>query len=212
MAQNWDQIGRDFSQKYTGTFIRAKIDDKWEVVFVQEVVPGSPPTLILKNSKFGEIKLNYDTNFELSFEFPKLGYFLHERRAVIFMRHYLRQFRKGIHTHTANFSCPYAMFSLRCGASLNEDLVKSSFEPRSSLSLKAAFQKIKDENLLSVPITDEMALGIHPFKDTLLLWYLSTPIAEYIPVDDRLFLREKVFTQEVTDYFRNVEDQNVQIV
>ncbi len=212
MAQNWDQIGRDFAQKYLNTFIRAKVTGKWEVVFVQEVILGNPPVLLLKNSTFGDIKLNYDTNFELSFEFPKLGYFLHERRAVIFMRQYLRQFRKGIHVHTTNFDCPYAMFIISCQAYLNEELVKSAFESRSLLSLKKAFQKLKDENLLSVPVTNEMALGIHPFKDTLLLWYLSTPIAEYIPLDDRLILREKVFTQEVTDYFRNIEDQNVQII
>lgn len=212
MAQNWEQIGRDLAQKYNNTYIRLKWDGEWEVVYVREVLPGKPPVLVLYNSKFGELQLNYNTNFELSFEFPQLGYFFHDKTACIIVRGYNRQYRRGICEQTARLSSPYYKLGIYNSPELSEQSLISSFKKRDVLALDDAAHKIQENDSLSIPLTNELAVGLHPTKDSFLLWYLNIPVAEYFPEIKVIHLREKVFAQELTDYFNEVRVYNVEIV
>ena len=202
MAFNWDQITKDFQQKYQETFIRVKVAEEFEVFYVSRIFRGSPPYMTIHNKKWGELCLNYVTDFEISFDYPEIGMFNFSKgAALLFARQYQRQWKRGISENTAIVECPYGMFGVGNGVLITASVLEDAFKERVVLSLANATERL-DDKVLSVCLTNSLSLG-HDTRenDGYLLWYLTAPIAE-INQRKEITVKELVFTQEIKDYLR----------
>lgn len=198
MPFNWEQITNDFRQKFEHTFIRVKIKEDFEVFFVEQVQYADPPFLILRNKNRGELQLNYDTDFELNFEFPAVGLFDFNGRSYCFVRQYQRQFKRGVCNSTALILSPYAIF-FRSNIGMATDVLQAAFNTPSDRNLDQVLPL--SDSVLSVRLNNHFFVGQDVRKQpTYLFWYMNSVIGEVI--DNKVILHELQFKQEVWDYRR----------
>lgn len=201
---NWEQVTTDFRQKFEHTYIRVSLKEDWplEVFRVGKVVAGKPAYLILRNNNWGEIKINYDTELEVSFEFPKVGYFaLDNKSAGIFTRAFLRQWKRGLCDQTGTFVSPYACFGVNHHPSFNEETVRAAFQPQALCPIYQAANMLALGSHLSVPLSNCFSLGLTVKENNnLLLWFLEQPIGEYIKKSNTIKLHTAQIEQEVKDF------------
>ena len=201
MAFNWEQITKDFQQKYEKTFIRVKVRDEFEVFFVTKVHRGEPPYLLLKNSKYGEIQLNYDTDYEISFDYPEIGMFDSKPGiALLCARRFQRQWKRGMSDDTVLFACPYNRFLQVIPTEACEHLLTEAFSLRKIRTLDEALYMLQGR-VLSICLTSSFSIGQDVREgNKQILWYLTSPVAEI--TGNLISVREPVFTQEIRDYLR----------
>ena len=214
MSVNFRQIAEDFSQKFAGTFVHVafKPGEAPSLFQCTEVIrhSSSAPTLSLVNKAHGVVHLNYQTECEVTFPFPKCGYFWVDNTiAAIFQRRHGRQYRRGICSSTASITTPYARYyPLRFG--INEDTLQSAFNPV-YVTLDDAEKFIASAQSLSVPLSPYLALGASPSTrhNELIIWFLGKPIATY--TNGIIRVREAQFHQEIVDFVKE-SGANAQIV
>lgn len=208
---DWRQIGEDFRQKYEDTYCRytSPLSGMKDVFHIAAVIPSAKeaPTLSLINSQHGELLLKYDTEAELDFTFPSVGYFSHKGKAVLFSRKYERQWRKGLCISTAQLIFPYP--NRYWGCQWGEEAIKNAFRSSPVKTIKDAVNELT-EGAYSVPISKTMALGVSNCKDVWWLWYEATPIA--VMRDDTIELKVPAFRQEVVDHCRRTGDYGRRII
>lgn len=205
MGINYRQIGHDFAQKYDGTFVHVVFKPGQTPVLFQCAGVGQsdsgPPVLTLVNKEHGTVKLNYQTECEVSFPFPKCGYFWAENRvAAIFQRKHSRQYRRGICSSTASIQSPYTHFyPMRIG--ITEENLLSAFNPV-FVQFLDAIEFIRRGNVLSVPLSSHLAIGASPSEriSDYIIWFLGKPIATYN--NGVIRVREGQFMQEIVDYVK----------
>jgi len=219
MATDWRQISEDFQQKFQGTYIRFSLKEgqPYQIAFVKRVNLGNPPYLILTNESLGEWVVNYDTELDIDFQYPKTGIFFLEKRktACLFTRQFYRQWKRGLCDQTVRISCPYDSI-LRAGSSIKieEDVLVSAFLDRETLSPKKAIDILKTKNALSVPLSSYFSIGLHTSaKDSnYLFWFLLTPVGEYDSGQNKLYIYEPKIKQEVLSYVQRAGNQDCHIV
>jgi len=214
MAINYRQIGHDFAQKYEGTFVHVafKPGDKPALFQCAGVASSEngPPMLTLVNKEHGTIKLNYQTECEVSFPFPNCGYFWAENRiAAIFQKKHSRQYRRGICSSTASISCPYAAF-MPMRIPISEENLQSAFKPV-FVQLDDAIGFIQMQLALSVPLSSHLAIGASPSDrvSDYIIWFLGKPVATFN--NGVIRVREGQFMQEIVDYVKG-SGANAQVV
>ena len=206
MAFDWRQLGEDFRQKYEGCFCRYRSpltgkEEVFQIVSV-EVNNNSAPNLVLHNDKHGEMFLKYTTDAELDFTFPECGYFQLDDKAIVFSRLFSRQWKKGICSGTATLTFPYpgGFYAPRldCG-NLNAAFKRAPVEP-----ISQAIQRLKEQDLLSTPVSPVMAVGLGR-KQELWLWHETSLIGQ---IDgNTLSVKVPAFQQEVVDHIRDTGDR-----
>ena len=106
-----DIITDDFSRKYQGTFVRwqKNEDSNKEVVLITRVDSAEDrlPLIRISHPKYKDLIVSYDSLSSLDFEWPPVGYFNHDGKALIFSRWIARQWKKGICTTNSQIRCPY---------------------------------------------------------------------------------------------------------
>ena len=214
MSQDWVQIGQDFQQKYQGTFCRytSPISQHREVFAVAQVIPQAKegPHIVLFNKRAGELFLNYNTEAELNFDYPECNNFLHDKKCYRFLRAYLRQWKKGICTQTAHVAFPYNEIYPKHMPQLICETLESAFKPKKTVSIKEAIYLIENEKYFSLPLTEELSLGLADTKDNLWLWFGAAPIGELkkrpnAPLREiHLFVPQ--FKQEMVDFLTRTND------
>lgn len=199
MAFNWELITKDFQQKYEQSFVRVKIDDVFEVFWIERVSRGDPPYINLVNPKRGVIQLNYTTDFEISFGYPEIGMFnFGDRIACGFFRKYNRQWKRGISTSTSIILCGYNEFYHIVSDEPDYKILFDAFKPRQVITIAEAVSR----DCLSTCLNNYFSLGldIKPGNKRI-LWYINSPIGWW--EKDTIILRELQFKQELMDYFRD---------
>ena len=205
MAFDWQQCFADLRLRYEGTYLRVafpKTPNKREIFYVGAVGQGNEnhPFMEMHNSQMGKIVLNYQSECDIYFDYPKPGYFFHQdRMALLFYRIHLRQNKRGLSKQTGQFVSPYGGFFGGEVFSFNEEVVTSAFEERHFPTLPQAISLLEG-SALSVPLSSDLALGIHPdakMGDAYLLWYQTQPIGYY---RNGFLVEESQFYQEVLDY------------
>lgn len=200
---DWEQVTADFRQKFEHTYIRVSLKEgqPFEVFYVDRVVQGKPTYLVLSNSNWGEIKINYDTELEVLFDFPRVGYFnFNDKYAAIFNRNFQRQWKRGLCNQTGLICFPYWPFRnylpLLC-----EEAITAAFQPRSICPIYQAANTLEFGSYLSVPLSESLALGLTVKENNnLLLWFLEQPIGEYIKEKNTIKLHAAQMQQEVKDF------------
>ena len=205
---DWDQLGKDFIQRYKDTFVRVAFnsESKYNVMLVEEVAEN-PLAVTLVNKKLGRIILNYQTDAEFNFEYPEVGYFNFRGMACIFYRLHLRQWKRGICQNTCRIINPYSEFGIVGRWDNNPSTAKlfAAFRPRRTVALSDALLKLDIGDFLSVPLTSKLAVGLSPSEKykTPLLWYLDQVIGRVSVLKSgkaKIILGESQFKQEVTDF------------
>lgn len=208
---DWRQVGEDFRQKYEDTYCRytSPISGIKEVFRIASVQPSvrEGPALILVNAQHGELMLKYDTEAELDFTFPAVGYFSHDNKAIMFSRKYERQWRKGLHVQTAQFVFPYPTVWWSCA--WNESIIKDAFKSTPVRTVADALQELKN-GAYSVPISKTMAVGVADVTDQWWMWYEGTPIA--VISNDVIEVKVSAFRQEIIDHCRRTGEYGRRIV
>jgi hypothetical protein len=171
-----------------------------------EVQDDGPSDFMIFNDKAGELYLKYDTDTELDFTFPEVGYFQHKKRAVRFARLFQRQWKKGICDATATTVFPYSRIFGRFGARLDQETITAAFnnKPNNLVSLSEAVKLLDSEKYVSVALTKHLALGLGNEKGENWLWFDDEPIAEVL--SDRVRVKIPSFSQEIKDYIRDTRD------
>jgi len=209
-SNNWEQIAADFRQKYEGTFIRASFKEGMplSVYKVTKVVDGAPPQLRLSNEEWGELRVNYDTELEINFDFPEVGYFFFDNKyAMLLTKQFYRQWKRGLCKSTVLFANPYNEFFSLVDSSVREELVISSFMPRTILPIKVANNCLDTGEAISIPLSNSFALGLHLKPSKLkLLWFLNMPIGEYNLETNQIILHAAQMEQEIKDYLNQTGD------
>lgn len=207
MADNWAQIGEDFSQKYEGTFCRyvSPISKQKEVFTVVGVHSNRDkgPDIDLFNGRVGELSLSYATEAELDFSFPEVGMFQFEKKAFRFARKFQRQWRKGVCDATADVRFPYAEIAPRFRPGLTEAVMEAAFKEQKITSISEAIRLLEDQHYVSVVLNRDLSLGLSEKQGKFWLWYDCEPIAE---VTDSIKLHVPQFNQEVRDFIRDTRD------
>lgn len=209
MSVNWSQIGEDFSQKYESTFCRyiSPIDKAKHIFQINhvEVSDEGPSEFVLFNKKHGELFLKYDTDTELDFEYPDVGYFQLGKQAHRFSRLFMRQWKKGICDSTAKMSFPYARLAGgRWESYLNHDTLEGAFNGKTSNDLSSAVKLLDNESYVSVALTKRLAVGLGNKTDEKWLWFEEEPIA--VVTADKINVKMISFIQEVKDFLRDTRD------
>lgn len=168
------------------------------------VSPKSPPDLTLYNDKAGEMYLTYNTEAELDFSFPAVGYFQMGKAAYRFQRNYERQWKKGICPATAVVTFPYNGIWRISIPAISEKSVESAFAPRPIVSLKEGLEKLEKNDWVSTGLTDRLAVGVGNVKDDVLLWFDDEPIA--FVKGPTIELKTSLFEQEVKDFLHLTGD------
>lgn len=211
---NWLQVGQDFQQKYEGTYCRylSPITKQKEVFMLNMVEPlaKAPPDLTLYNDRCGELFLSYNTEAELDFSFPDIGYFQYGNRAVLFSRNYERQWKKGMCRNTVHLSFPYDDLLFFYPPDLSGGSLEAAFQPRLIVTLDDADKKLSDGKTVSVALTKHFALGVGNKATERWLWFDNEPVAEL--VGRKLAIKVPAFEQEIRDYLRTVGDNGRAII
>ena len=211
---NWLQVGTDFQQKYEGTYCRylSPITKKKEIFMLNMVEPQAkaPPDLTLYNDRCGELFLSYNTEAELDFSFPDIGYFQCGVRAVLFSRNYERQWKKGMCRSTVFMSFPYDDLLFVHPVDVKGDTLEAAFEPRPILTLDEADKRLADGKTVSVSLTKHFALGVGNKASERWLWFDAEPVAEL--VGRTLAVKVPAFEQEIRDYLRLVGDNGRAVI
>lgn len=193
--------------------VRVKPDDTPTLYHLLLVDGGGDgaPVLTLVNKRHGTIKLSYNTECEVTFPFPELGYFWYNNQvAVLFQRSNQRQWRRGICNGTAALVIPYHTYDRRLQLSFTEDVLTSAFNPI-FVRFQDAVDLIQGKSALSVPLSSTLAIGASPDPDYhgLILWFYGKPVASL--ANGVIRMREAQFTQEILDYVRE-SGTNVTVV
>lgn len=214
MSHDWIQIGQDFQQKYQGTFCRytSPISQRREVFFIPQVIPQAKegPHIVLFNQRAGELFLNYNTEAELNFDYPECNNFLHDKKCFRFLRAYVRQWKKGICTQTAHIAFSYNEIYPKLATQLTSEILESAFKSKKIVSIKEAIHLIENEKYFSLPLTEDLSMGLADTKDSLWLWFgasligvlkkkPSAPLREI-----HLFVPQ--FKQEIMDFLTRTND------
>lgn len=201
MALNWQQISEDYAQKYDKTWGWVTITGKERELFYLENVEftGKEPFLHLRNNKNGEILLRYDTENEIEFPYPEQGVHQMDKYTVVFFRHYIRQFKKGLCNQTGSIYPPYGQF-IPWEPMWKEENLTKLFQKTSNVYYKDAIGLLKHDHL-SVRLDNRFSLGLNVTKDKgiYILWYLDMPVG-YVDYQGKLNLKETQFDQEWRDY------------
>ena len=216
MEFDWKQITADFRQKYEETFIRVALKDNlpYEVFLVSKVNTGKPPSLKLINEKWGDLTVNYDTDLDVNFEYPEIGYFLYQGQATLVFKTYQRQWKRGICSSTLFFCFPYMEIVLHNYAFplIQEALVTAAFLPRKLYQLSQINTMLNKGSTLSHPLSNSLALGLSLKENNKkLLWFLNKPVGEYNETKKTLVLNEPIIKQEIEDYLKQTDDSDVTI-
>lgn len=202
---DWKQMGDDFAQKYENTYCRytSPVSGAKEIFLITSVLSShrEAPSLVLYNSKHGELYLKYDTEAELDFTFPEVGYFSHNGRAMLFSKQYQRQWKKGICSNTALIIFPYP--NVKSDPQLSEDCLASAFNSTRVKSFDEAIIELNKETF-STPVSKSMALGPSDKKDKWWIWFESEPVAELI--GNEIQMKVPQFKQEIYDHCRLTGD------
>ncbi len=208
MSVNWLQLGDDFKQKYETTFCHyhSPITKRKEIFQIVNVEPYSvqPPDINLYNDRLGELNLRWTTETELDFEFPEVGYFQHDDRALIFRRLYVRQWKKGICPNTAEIVNPYSSISEGAWSyrHLDAPQLTSAFVPFIRKTLTEGLKTLEAGKALSIALTKRIAVGLGNTSKAHILWYDQEPVAEVLN-NGHIDVREKDFEQEIRDFIRD---------
>lgn len=214
MPINAGQLTTDFKQKYEHTYIRVRFPDtqKKKVFYVDTITSGIiSPHLILSNPDSGQIQLNYDTESDIFFDMPPVGYSLYDgKQAILFKKLSNRQWKRGVCIGNSTLFSPYnAWFSNPVG--INTPCLESAYAGK-LVSFQEAVSLIYAKKALSVPFSKTLCLGLSPTLSELpLIWFYDTPIAELHSEGTVVRLHEKHFEQELLDTFQK-ERVNVHIV
>lgn len=214
MAVNWQQVGDDFRQKYEGTFCRfvSPSSKRREVFTILQVDahPSSPPDLTLYNSTHGHLYLKYDTEAELDFNYPDVGYFQFKNRALRFVKNYERQWRKGMCASTCRVLFPYDELFPSYGPGLNNESVEAAFiVPQ--LTIENGLRKLRDDKCVSVALSRTLALGLGNKDEDRWVWFESEPIGE-VKSNGDVAAHTPEFAQEIRDFIRNTEGHGRAVV
>ena len=111
MGIDWGRLGVDFQQKYELTYVRIRLEGQRNLtVFLVkrvQVFPKEPPELHLFNSEKGSIVLRYDTDSEIYFDYPPIGYSYYNNTASYCFRRTGRRWIRGVCDSTINYGNPY---------------------------------------------------------------------------------------------------------
>lgn len=204
---NYRQIADDFRQKYEGTFLHVRVNEKatpelFYLAEVRHVSDKEPPELTLVNSKVGEIQLKYTTECDVEFLWPSPGYFWHRGAyAVLFQRPSSRQWKRGISSANCKLLFPYSLW-YPANIAVNEESLREAFNP-TYVTLTDAEAFIKNAQAVSVPLSSSLALGASPSSKVggSILWCFGKPIGLFTA--GKIVLMENQFAQEVRDYLRD---------
>lgn len=206
MARDWEQIAADFQQKYQGTFCRylSPMTGKKEVFQINAVVfRDGPPDIHLFHPEYGEIYLKYDSDCDLDFSFPEVGYFQHKDKALLFTRRFQRQWKKGVCDATASADWPYYNLYPLYKWNIDCPILENAYKERKLLSLKDGRKALNDGDSISVVLSPVFSLGLGKDKGTHWLWFEDCPIGEV--TDEAIRLHVPVFRQELDDYMRDTK-------
>lgn len=212
MDINYRQIADDFRQRFLGTFvhIKFKADMKPELFILRDVQDGdAEPWLTFVNKKSGTVKLSYTTECEITFPFPKVGYFNHDSYAVLFQRLPARRYKRGICSENSVMEIPYKAF-YPINVAINEETLTEAFNV-SYAPLYNAVDALDKGEIASVALSNTLAIGLSPSTKVkeYVIWFLAKPIATYSRGIIRI--RETQFTQEVVDYIKK-SNSNAQVI
>lgn len=216
MPIDFAQLNRDFQQRYEHTYVRVRLpNSKKKTIFLITGIQstGNLPHLLLQNEEFGSVNLNYNTEADIFFDPPKTGYFFFNNQvALLYQRTCARQWKRGVSTGNSNIYSPYERNFF--GASkfgLNEETLLSAYAGEGA-SFQDALTLLASKQALSVPINKDLAIGLNPtVGKSLIVWFHSHPVAEYIDKGSFIRMHENHFQQEISDYFTKARI-NVQIV
>lgn len=202
---DWKQMGDDFQQKYESTYCRytSPVSGVKELFFITAVQPSNreAPSLILYNSKHGELYLKYDTEAELDFTFPDVGYFSHNGKAMLFSKLYQRQWKKGLCSATAMIIFPYP--NVAGEPTITEEYLSSAFTPAPVKSFDEAIKELNKETF-SIPVNKSLAVGPSEIKGKWWVWFESEPVAELL--GNEIQMKVPQFRQEIYDHCRLTGD------
>ena len=216
---DWAQVGHDFQQKYQGTYCRYKspINGAKEVFFVHDVIPHEDkgPDISLFNERVGELYLNYETEAELDFSFPRCSNFLSDKKCFRFVKNYFRQWKKGINPQTASVVFPYNEIHPFMPVGMSGPVLEDAFKPQRLTSIKEALLLMDNEAFFSVPLSPNLSVGPSDNKDDLWLWFDSNIIGALIKTGKGLReikLYDPIFEQEVKDFLSQTFDSGRPII
>lgn len=203
MALDWEQLCKDFQQKYEETFCFVKIEGaEPELCLIKEVEStGKAPAIHIFSERIGDILLKYDTSYsDIEFRYPEVGLFSYEKQVYYVNKLYNRQWKKGPGFQTIRLTNLYNDWGFPT-LPITIATLTAAFQPRTLVSIEEGLSKLRGDKCLSVPLSHEFAIGLSSFRSrNPILWYMSNPIG--IVDEDRrqIAFKERSFYQEFKDY------------
>lgn len=160
---------KEFIAKYEGAWVFANPQsgskDLYNIIEVKTPT-NKAPQIVLWNPKVGALYINLQTDIEIDFSMPVIGFFNHKGRALASKRVAARQWKRGI--CSSNFQIDGGAFNVLFGAGIKEkmeyDTLMSAFFP-SYPTATEAIKKLQLGEAQSVAISPNFAITL-PCTDT----------------------------------------------
>lgn len=197
---NIEESLRDFTTRYEKTFIFVVPPNSTEesLFHVDKITPDRDKiaNLTLSSPDFGKIILNMGTSHKLRFKYPPVGVFQCEDTAMIFRRHPVKQYKRGL--CTGNSALGYAHSYVtgtdrRIG--LEYTYVAAAFQAV-KYKYKDAVRMLASGKYRSVALYNNFVLMLSPTKESkaYLLLHWDIPVAWINKSDGTLYqLLEKAY-------------------
>lgn len=204
---NWEQINNDFAQRHSGTYCRVLIEGREPIMSYIEHVETSnrgAGAITLRTKDQGAMLLNYNSDHEISVEYPPLGFIQHGKDAVYLTRKYVRQFRKGFSSASVGCDIPYGNFPVGLRPPrLDIDLYASAWNNRIDYGAPMAVEEIRRTKARGVRLSNDFAISLAPINtDRYVLFFRLTPVGWVHPVSGEVDMVDKRFQQEWEDHSR----------
>lgn len=197
----------DFIRKYQNCFIQNK--ETGAVHFIEGTSRDGGNVLRIDSEEFGTMSVSYNERFLKSYEidFPPIGFFQHKTWALLLVKKYDRQYKRGLGNETGTVINPLGYFGdyiqIPSVPKLGWAVATRIWNrPNWKLSLDAAREKILEEKLNSIMLNRMFSLSLSHVDSGFILWNMFSPVAQVSPMGNVREIRivDEAFRQEVRDY------------
>lgn len=197
-----DAFTKEFIAKYEGAWVfanpQAGKKDLYNIIEVKATPKGNPQ-LVLWNPKVGNLYINLQTDVEIDFSLPVIGFFNYKGRALASKRVAARQWKRGI--CSSNFAIDSGAASVLYGNGLKENIeyetLLAAYFPKYPKPSEA-IKQLKSGEAQSVAISPNFAITLpcaKASKDTLYV-ICRHGVIGHIKENSEFTLTNDIFTNE----------------
>jgi len=191
----------EMSKKYLNTFLLLYTANN-EPLVVQYKGFSDDGYFLFNDENGVRLKLSNNTDLQIINKFPERCLFNHDKLALEFIRHPMRQYKRGICKDNVDIYSPVRRLIDKRSYQWTHKVLKSALFPQYPASCQEAIDKLVNKEVLSIALNECFMLSqnvtsTQKNKQLFYLWFSNKLIGYFLK--DTFHIKHSLFKQEVLD-------------